>query len=643
MQLKNFENKVSFKSLCVNFLISFIPCLFVFLCSFVCSSKISRPTSRGLCLLKFCFIASLFLLLSSPNNAHANRLFTSGFELQSVTAGIEFSNKAGNPAIDTTIKHSGNASMKSMASGDFLSHQVTSATGSELWSRVYIYPASNTTSVFAISDGNLDGVWLVMNTNGTLELWNADNDVLTTQIGSASAALSLNTWYRLEVYLESVGTTWKASARVNGVTFTSTSSIAAAGSSSGMTIWPGVYGSAATVYYDDIAVNDVFGSFQYSWPGNGGVVVLVPNAAGDSNCTTGDFSMVAEIPPSNTATSGSTMCELDTNTTTAYFNVTNSATAGIGSSDYISLVSILSRIREDTSGATNYFMGIKSASGGTALKTTAVDAGNTTVLTNPNSTTAFGIPAVYYTDPTTANAWTPTGTNSLDNMQIGVGTTDGNPDTWALGEYAMVEYSSAAPDISSGPFIHWKMDEGSGAAIADSGANAFNGVLGDGSCAAGVGVCPTWASGRNGGALNFDASNDYASRGDIDALDGLQRITVSLWIKSDTITSASAETHLLDKSACLGTADSGVFEFLGGGFSANKATFLIVPSGGTPSAYLNATGTTTIDDTKWHHLAGVYDGLKLYIYVDGKVDGSTSSANVTMASVPAGAAASSAA
>lgn len=148
----------------------------------------------------------------------------------------------------------------------------------------------------------------------------------------------------------------KTSARVNGATFTSSSSIAAAGSSNGMTIWPGIYGSAATVYYDDIAINNVSGSFQNSWPGDGGVVALTPNAAGDSNCTTGNYTMVGEIPISNTAASGSTMCELDTNATTAYFNVTDSSTAGIGSSDYVALVYELARIK-DTSGATNYFMG----------------------------------------------------------------------------------------------------------------------------------------------------------------------------------------------------------------------------------------------------------------------------------------------
>ena len=72
--------------------------------------------------------------------------------------------------------------MRSTASGDFLNHQVTSATGSELYFRFYFYvtsyPSSNGTSIFAVADLNLDGVWLLMNTNGVLELWNADNDVL---------------------------------------------------------------------------------------------------------------------------------------------------------------------------------------------------------------------------------------------------------------------------------------------------------------------------------------------------------------------------------------------------------------------------------------------------------------------------------
>lgn len=634
MRQENLKNKRIFLSLCVSFLLRFFSCLFLSFCSFVYSSNISRLTSSVSRLPGLCLLSSLFLLLSFPNNAHANRLFTSGFELQSLTAGVEFASLYGSPTINTTIKRTGAASMRSTASGDFLNHQVTSATGSELYFRFYFYvtsyPSSNGTSIFAVADLNLDGVWLLMNTNGVLELWNADNDVLTTQIGSDSSALSLNTWYKLEIYLNSFGTTWKASARVNGATFTSSSSIAAAGSSNGMTIWPGIYGSAATVYYDDIAINNVSGSFQNSWPGDGGVVALTPNAAGDSNCTTGNYTMVGEIPISNTATSGSTMCELDTNATTAYFNVTDSSTAGIGSSDYVALVYELARIREDTSGATNYFMGIKSAASGTVLSTTVVDAGNTTVRTNPNSTTAFGSSLIAYTDPATQAAWTPTGTNSLDNMQVGVGTTDGNPDTWALGVYVMVEYGGSAP-TDTGASGHWRLDEGSNQTITDATVNAFNGVMGDNTCLAGAATCPSWTSGRYGSALSFDGG-DYVNLDDVDAFDSLQALTLSVWVKSNTVGAAASESHFVDKSACSGGADAGSFEMLGGGFVASKPSFLIIPAGGSPASYVNATGTTSIDDTNWHLLTGVYDGSKVYMYVDGNLEASTTLTNVTTAS-----------
>ena len=33
-------------------------------------------------------------------------------------------------------------------------------------------------------------------------------------------------------------------------------------------------------------------------------------------------------------------------------------------------------------------------------------------------------------------------------------------------------------------------------------------------------------------------------------------------------------------------------------------------------------GNVRVDDGQWHHIAGVYDGAKGYLYTDGKVDGS---------------------
>jgi hypothetical protein len=43
-------------------------------------------------------------------------------------------------------------------------------------------------------------------------------------------------------------------------------------------------------------------------------------------------------------------------------------------------------------------------------------------------------------------------------------------------------------------------------------------------------------------------------------------------------------------------------------------------SGGADPLYGNVIGSIAVDDGLWHHLAGVYDGSAVYLYVDGILD-----------------------
>ena len=66
---------------------------------------------------------------------------------------------------------------------------------------------------------------------------------------------------------------------------------------------------------------------------------------------------------------------------------------------------------------------------------------------------------------------------------------------------------------------YWKMDEQSGATVGDTSGNNNAGTLTNG---------PTWASGKVGGALNFDGVNDYASVPI--TLYGLNAFTIGEWV-----------------------------------------------------------------------------------------------------------------
>lgn len=136
---------------------------------------------------------------------------------------------------------------------------------------------------------------------------------------------------------------------------------------------------------------------------------------------------------------------------------------------------------------------------------------------------------------------------------------------------------------------------------------------------------PTWAAGQSGGGLSFNGGGAYVSMGDVDAMDGLSQITASAWIR----TSAAGEKHILDKSGCDGASGGGPFELGTGFFVEGKATFVIYRASGA-STFEKVDSTTTVTDGAWHHVAGVYDGSSVRIYVDGVLSGTTMAPGITM-------------
>lgn len=389
------------------------------------------------------------------------RIYNIGFELNSVSNGMEanpiiWNINSGSPSVQSTVKRSGTYAMKVASSGlgDYVYLTLSANSKQHLRFYLRIETATNQDCQIGVITDNtgasIGSIYLT--SSNTLKLM-YNNGGTMTLIGSASSALSANTWYRVELKVDDSGgsSSTIVEGKLDGTTFaTRTGSVTLGnGVSGGFGVWGmdpvNTLSSTGTIYFDDVAINDGSGSNQNGYPGDGKLVLALPNAAGDNNPTAGDYSMINEIPPSNTATPGSTIIELDTTTSIGDFNVTSSSNLGIGASDTITLVGVLARVQEETAGTSNYALRIKSASGGTVSETSLFDAGDTTARTNPTGTGTTGHnPLMSYTDPTTGSAWTPTGTNSIDNMQIGVKTTDGSPDTWVLWMGAYIEYVPAA-------------------------------------------------------------------------------------------------------------------------------------------------------------------------------------------------------
>lgn len=392
----------------------------------------------------------LLAILISPETAAATRAWSSGAELQTQASAVEFDEVSGTASIDTTTKRSGAASLRINPSAATIwkGQRFTSSTVRTVYVRTYVYVASYPAALEGIFSCNENvqggGSEIQMNTDGTLELWDLGNGV---QVGSDSSALSLNTWYRLEMYCDASDTTWETTAYIDGVSFANSTTIAAPAAGGSWDLIVGNLGFTGTgsydMYFDDMAANTSAGTAQNTLPGAGSIVHMQPDSAGDTNgCSAGDFSSIDEVTPDD----ATTVCVLDADTggDVIEVNTESSSSAGIDSYDTISVVMVGVRDAQVSAASATLVPVIRSASAGTRLSGTSYTHNDTTYRTNGDTQ-----PRIYNlsttTDPTTGIAWTPTGTNSLDNLQIGMNCTDCNPDTNVSTVWALVEYVDGSP------------------------------------------------------------------------------------------------------------------------------------------------------------------------------------------------------
>jgi hypothetical protein len=151
----------------------------------------------------------------------------------------------------------------------------------------------------------------------------------------------------------------------------------------------------------------------------------------------------------------------------------------------------------------------------------------------------------------------------------------------------------------------WKLDETSGRDVADASGNGNIGKILSGE--------PRWqtSGGKIKGALLFDGKGDYVHLGNESNFDFTGDVTVAAWIKVNRFDREWQAIVTKGDSAwrIQRHQDTAAIEF--------ACTGLQIPSG---SPYGGLYGNKAVNDGKWHHVAGVYDGEKMYIYIDGIVD-----------------------
>ena len=145
----------------------------------------------------------------------------------------------------------------------------------------------------------------------------------------------------------------------------------------------------------------------------------------------------------------------------------------------------------------------------------------------------------------------------------------------------------------------WKLDETEGSIAADGSGNGNNGSL-QGN--------PVWKpqGGKIGGAIELDGSGDFVKINNEHAFDIANQITISAWVNIKSVPQEWTAIVTKGDTAWRLSTDQ----------ANNVFHFGLAGSGD----YLS--GRAAVASGQWHNVVCVYDGSKMSIYVDGKLDAS---------------------
>jgi len=112
-----------------------------------------------------------------------------------------------------------------------------------------------------------------------------------------------------------------------------------------------------------------------------------------------------------------------------------------------------------------------------------------------------------------------------------------------------------------------------------------------------------------GNVLNLDGNNSYVDCGQDIRFDIKMSITVSCWIKVN-------EYNIMDQAIVTKGETSWRLQ------RAKTTPSVLFACPGIESANEgdSLSATAPVDDGSWHHIAGVYDGVNVSVYVDGVLD-----------------------
>ncbi|MCX5643647.1 MAG: ankyrin repeat domain-containing protein [Phycisphaerae bacterium] len=402
------------------------------------SRLLSRPsTSCGLACL--CFLCGV---LSFPPSAIAERLYSSGFELNSLTNGVEFAVPVPTGlSISSSTVRSGSYSLRqnSLTAG-YIEHQWLAANADahvfiRFYFRVAAVPSVTARVLDIVDTSGATRASLRLTSTGTLQLFNA-----AAQVGPDSSALVKDLWHCVEMEFQSLNAAGYdvLQARLDGTSFAASLKETlgtVAKLRLGSTV--AITGGTPDFHFDDVAINDQNGVGENEFPGLGKIVVLMPNAAGDSASgesgpTPGKagWEMVNEVPPDD----ASGYWRLTGTNDKLSVNIADAAT--ITKDDRIKLVQVGARVAAASGSSCSYSVGIKSQASGDQVNSSTTTIADATFSTH-NATVPRNYKLAVYADPQSTNPWT---ADRLNTTQIVVQSPDAKPEVHVTSLWALVEY-----------------------------------------------------------------------------------------------------------------------------------------------------------------------------------------------------------
>ncbi len=159
------------------------------------------------------------------------------------------------------------------------------------------------------------------------------------------------------------------------------------------------------------------------------------------------------------------------------------------------------------------------------------------------------------------------------------------------------DYVNYQPDSSTGGF--WHFDE-TISPVKDAAGKVNGSITGT-----------TSVQGKIGRGRYFNGTSDYVAIADVPTLNPSSQITAEAWIRT---TGTGSNLAILGKTT--GCASSGYLLWLNeNGVGAGLPGFFI-----GAGAWLD--GTIAVNDGKWHHIVGTFDGSTARLYIDGALNAS---------------------